>query len=204
MVREIMLKSLLRCAHAIDWLNLKAARVATWLVLLACLISAGNAFVRYAFGISSNAWLEIQWYMFAAIVMLGASYTLKERACAGGHIYGTLPAAAGSWLDLRRALLPAADHRADRLAVLAAFHPIVCEIGEMSATPAACIRWPVEAPHAARALLLVTAGRLGAHQARRAAARPYAMDTALREAAAMITCEHDGAADVRRALSSSC
>jgi TRAP-type mannitol/chloroaromatic compound transport system permease small subunit len=48
-------------------------------VLLSCLISAGNAFSRYAFGISSNAWLEIQWYMFGALVMLGASYTLKRN-----------------------------------------------------------------------------------------------------------------------------
>ena len=48
-------------------------------MLLSCLISAGNAFSRYAFGISSNAWLEIQWYMFGALVMLGASYTLKRN-----------------------------------------------------------------------------------------------------------------------------
>jgi TRAP-type mannitol/chloroaromatic compound transport system permease small subunit len=47
--------------------------------MLSCLISAGNAFSRYAFSISSNAWLEIQWYMFAAMVMLGTSYTLKKN-----------------------------------------------------------------------------------------------------------------------------
>ena len=46
-------------------------------VLLACLISAGNAASRYAFSASSNAWLEIQWYMFAGMVLLGAPYTLK-------------------------------------------------------------------------------------------------------------------------------
>jgi len=48
-------------------------------VLLSCLISAGNAFSRYAFSISYNAWLEIQWYMFAAMVMLGTSFTLKRN-----------------------------------------------------------------------------------------------------------------------------
>ena len=70
---------LLALSRWIDALNEKFGWVADWLVLLSCLISAGNAFSRYAFGISSNAWLEIQWYMFAAVVMLGASYTLKKN-----------------------------------------------------------------------------------------------------------------------------
>ena len=70
---------LLRLSRAIDAVNERLGWVADWLVLLSCLISAGNAFSRYAFGISSNAWLEIQWYMFAAVVMLGASYTLKRN-----------------------------------------------------------------------------------------------------------------------------
>jgi len=70
---------LLRLSRAIDAVNERLGWVADWLVLLSCLISAGNAFSRYAFGISSNAWLEIQWYMFGALVMLGASYTLKRN-----------------------------------------------------------------------------------------------------------------------------
>jgi TRAP-type mannitol/chloroaromatic compound transport system permease small subunit len=70
---------LLALSRAIDFLNEKLGWIADWLVLLSCLISAGNAFSRYAFGISSNAWLEIQWYMFGALVMLGASYTLKKN-----------------------------------------------------------------------------------------------------------------------------
>jgi TRAP-type mannitol/chloroaromatic compound transport system permease small subunit len=70
---------LLALSRAIDLVNEKLGWVADWLVLLSCLISAGNAFSRYAFGISSNAWLEIQWYMFGALVMLGASYTLKKN-----------------------------------------------------------------------------------------------------------------------------
>ena len=48
-----------------------------WLVLLAAVISAGNAASRYVFSESSNGWLEIQWYMFAGMVLLGAPYTLK-------------------------------------------------------------------------------------------------------------------------------
>ena len=74
-----MMKLCLGLSRAIDAMNERIAFVADWLVLLACLISAGNAFSRYAFNISSNAWLEIQWYMFGAMVMLGASYTLKKN-----------------------------------------------------------------------------------------------------------------------------
>jgi TRAP-type mannitol/chloroaromatic compound transport system permease small subunit len=70
---------LLTLSRGIDFLNAKLGWIADWLVLLSCLISAGNAFSRYAFGMSSNAWLEIQWYMFGALVMLGASYTLKKN-----------------------------------------------------------------------------------------------------------------------------
>jgi TRAP-type mannitol/chloroaromatic compound transport system permease small subunit len=70
---------LLRLSRAIDAVNERLGYVADALVLLSCAISAGNAFSRYAFGISSNAWLEIQWYMFGALVLLGASYTLKKN-----------------------------------------------------------------------------------------------------------------------------
>ena len=50
-----------------------------WLVLVTVLISAGNAIVRKTFNISSNAWLEVQWYLFAAIFLLGAGYTLLRN-----------------------------------------------------------------------------------------------------------------------------
>ena len=73
------MRILLAISRIIDAFNEKLALIANWLVLLSCFISAGNAFSRYAFNISSNAWLEIQWYMFGALVMLGASYTLKKN-----------------------------------------------------------------------------------------------------------------------------
>src|SRR5688572_20035303 len=53
----------LRLSGWIDALNERVGRIATWMVLLSCLISAGNATTRYAFNMSSNAWLEVQWYM---------------------------------------------------------------------------------------------------------------------------------------------
>jgi TRAP-type mannitol/chloroaromatic compound transport system permease small subunit len=73
------MKPLLAFSRVVDAFNERLSYVANWLVLLSCLISAGNAFSRYAFSISSNAWLEIQWYMFGAMVMLGTSYTLKRN-----------------------------------------------------------------------------------------------------------------------------
>ena len=73
------MKGLLALSSAIDAVNERLSYIADALVLLSCLISAGNAFSRYAFSISSNAWLEIQWYMFGTLVMLGASYTLKKN-----------------------------------------------------------------------------------------------------------------------------
>jgi TRAP-type mannitol/chloroaromatic compound transport system permease small subunit len=70
-------KVLLALSRGIDWFNSQLAVVANWMVLLAALISAGNAASRYLFSESSNGWLEIQWYMFAAMVLLGAPYALK-------------------------------------------------------------------------------------------------------------------------------
>ena len=68
---------LLKLSRGIDWFNTQLAVVANWLVLLAAVISAGNAASRYVFSESSNGWLEIQWYMFAGMVLLGAPYALK-------------------------------------------------------------------------------------------------------------------------------
>src|SRR4029453_2545307 len=70
---------LLRFTTFADWFNEHLGKICDWLILLACVISAGNAMVRYAYDTSSNAWLEIQWYMFAVVVMFGASYTLKRN-----------------------------------------------------------------------------------------------------------------------------
>ena len=73
------MRPLLALSTSIDWLNEKLGGICNWLVLAACLVSAANAMIRYAFGYSSNAWLELQWYMFAVFVMFGASYTFKKN-----------------------------------------------------------------------------------------------------------------------------
>jgi TRAP-type mannitol/chloroaromatic compound transport system permease small subunit len=71
------MKALLAFCRIVDRINEKLAWLAAFAVLAACLISAGNALVRYAWDVSSNAWLEIQWYLFAVTVMLGAAYVLR-------------------------------------------------------------------------------------------------------------------------------
>lgn len=65
---------LLRLSRLIDTFNTWIGKLVMWLILAAVLISSGNAIVRKAFGTSSNAFLEIQWYLFAAVFMLGAGY----------------------------------------------------------------------------------------------------------------------------------
>ncbi len=71
------MKLLLRIAAMIDALNERIGRIACWLVLFACVISAGNAMMRYGFSISSNAWLEIQWYLFGGTQIYVCRNTAK-------------------------------------------------------------------------------------------------------------------------------
>ncbi|WP_395699883.1 TRAP transporter small permease subunit [Aquabacterium sp.] len=71
------METMLALARRVDWVTDRFAILAKYTVFLACAISAGNAIVRYAFNTSSNGWLEVQWYLFAACVMLGAPQVLR-------------------------------------------------------------------------------------------------------------------------------
>ena len=71
--------SLLSFSRFIDALNEKIGLAISWALMLAVLICSGNALVRYIFNTSSNAWLEIQWYLFGAIFLLASAYTLKRN-----------------------------------------------------------------------------------------------------------------------------
>ncbi len=73
------MSALLKLSRAIDALNEFVGRWVAWLVLAAVLISTANAVIRKLFDMSSNAWLEIQWYLFAAIFLLAAGYTLLRQ-----------------------------------------------------------------------------------------------------------------------------
>jgi TRAP-type mannitol/chloroaromatic compound transport system permease small subunit len=97
---------LLRFSRGIDWINAQFGVVANWLVLFACLISAGNAASRYLFSESSNGWLEIQWYMFAGMVLLGAPYTLKmNEHVRVDLVYGMVSERTRIWIDIIGGLL---------------------------------------------------------------------------------------------------
>ena len=92
---------LLGLSRIIDSVNERFGRVATWCVLIACLISAGNAASRYALSASSNAWLEIQWYLFSGIFLLGASYTLKlNEHVRVDLVYAAVGTRARLWIDV--------------------------------------------------------------------------------------------------------
>ncbi|HRK79518.1 MAG TPA: TRAP transporter small permease subunit [Thiobacillus sp.] len=100
------MKPMLVLARLIDALTERIGRAAIWLVLAATLISAGNALARYLIGESSNAWLEIQWYLFGAMFLLAAGYTLKHN----GHVridifYNRLGSRGQAWIDLAGGLL---------------------------------------------------------------------------------------------------
>jgi TRAP-type mannitol/chloroaromatic compound transport system permease small subunit len=95
------LRSLLNFSGLVDRLNEKIGFLANLTVLLACIVSAGNAMVRYAFDISSNGWLELQWYLFTMMVMFGASYTLKRNEHVRVDIfYMLMSERAQLWLDV--------------------------------------------------------------------------------------------------------
>jgi TRAP-type mannitol/chloroaromatic compound transport system permease small subunit len=139
------MQALLRIARGIDAMNAGFGRVAVWLVLAACVVSAGNAVSRYALDLSSNAWLELQWYMFAALVMLGAPFVLKEN----GHVrvdilYGHVQTRTRVWIDLLGLvffLLPVMT------AVMVMSWPFFVESytgGEISGNAGGLLRWPVK------------------------------------------------------------
>lgn len=73
------MKATLAAARAIDAFNSFVGRWVSWLILAAVLVSAGNAVVRKIFNESSNAWLELQWYLFGAAFLLASAYTLLQN-----------------------------------------------------------------------------------------------------------------------------
>ena len=88
-------------SRAIDKLNDTVAAAVAWALLLAVIICAGNALIRYTFNNSSNAWLEIQWYLFAAVFMLASPHTLRrDEHVRIDVVTGRFPKRTQVWLDL--------------------------------------------------------------------------------------------------------
>ena len=146
-----MMKLLLGLSRAIDELNERVGRLVYWLVLVMVLVSAANATSRYALSIASNAWLELQWYLFSAVFLLCAGYTLRHNE----HIRIDVVSSRFSrrtqiWIDvfgLIFFLLPISVY------MMWSSWPIFMNAwnsGEISASAGGLIRWP--------ARLLVPAG----------------------------------------------
>jgi TRAP-type mannitol/chloroaromatic compound transport system permease small subunit len=133
----------LRISRLIDALNDRFAGIAKWAVLASCFISAGNAVVRYLANYSSNAFLEIQWYLFAGCVMLGAAQVLRlNEHVRVDVIYGQYSGRLQAWIDLLGFiffLVPV-------MVLMIYFSwPLFLQMyntGEMSSNSGGLIRWP--------------------------------------------------------------
>lgn len=137
---------LLKFSNAVDWLNRQIGKYAIWLILASTVISGVNALVRKIFNTSSNAFLEVQWYLFAAAFLLAAGYTLLNNEHVKiDVIYSKFSRPKQIWIDIigfAFFLTPVC------LAVLWYSMPFFLKgyhSGEMSNNAGGLIRWPVYA-----------------------------------------------------------
>ncbi len=138
------MQALLALSRAIDRLNTFVGKYSIWLIFAATFISAANAVVRKAFDVSSNGFLEVQWYLFAWSFLIAAGYTLLNREHVRIDVLNShLPKKVQIWIEIGGVLLfltPVC------LLVIWLCAPIVVErytSGEMSPNPGGLIRWPV-------------------------------------------------------------
>jgi TRAP-type mannitol/chloroaromatic compound transport system permease small subunit len=150
---------LLSLSRLIDGISLLVGKLAMWLVLAATLISAGNAIVRKLFNVGSNSFLEIQWYLFAAVFMLGAGYAfLRNVHVRIDFLSGKFSPTTRNWIDVGGILLfllPLC------YLMVTLSWPVVSnayESGEMSSNAGGLIRWPVYALIPAGFVLLALQG----------------------------------------------
>ncbi|MES2635222.1 MAG: TRAP transporter small permease subunit [Pseudomonadota bacterium] len=138
------MQALLKLSHAIDWLNTKVGRAVIWLILASTVISGVNAVVRKAFNYSSNGFLEVQWYLFAASFLLAAGFTLLNGEHVKIDVLSSRLSKRGQiWVDVigfTLFLVPVC------LAILWYGTPFFLKgfhSGEMSNNAGGLIRWPV-------------------------------------------------------------
>lgn len=157
------MKLLLSISQFIDAITDRIGKLAMWLVLATTLISAGNAIIRKVFGTSSNAWLEIQWYLFAAVFMLGSGYAfLKNAHVRIDFVSSRFSARTRNWVDIGGILVFVVP-----LCVLMIYEgwPLFTQAlasGEMSSNAGGLIRWPIYAliPFGFGLLMLQSASEL--------------------------------------------
>lgn len=95
------MKLLLKLSGLIDALNERIGHLSYWLILVAVMVSTANALMRYTFSIASNAWLELQWYLFSAVFLFCAGYALLHNQHVRiDVISGHLSKRARAWIDL--------------------------------------------------------------------------------------------------------
>ena len=133
-------------SRGIDRLNQSVGFFTTWLILATTLISAGNAIVRKAFDQSSNALLEIQWYLFAAVFLLGAGYgLLKNSHVRIDFISGMLSPRTRNWIDVGGIVLALFPFCFICIYLSWPLFIQAYNTGEMSSNAGGLIRWPVYA-----------------------------------------------------------
>ncbi len=138
-------RALLKFSRVVDWLNAQFGTIANWLVLLACLISAGNAASRYAFSESSNAWLEIQWYLFTGMVLLGGPYTLKLNEHVRVDLfYGMVSERMRLWIDIVGGVLFLLPFCLILIYFTWSWFVESWQINEVSSNAGGLVRWPVK------------------------------------------------------------
>jgi TRAP-type mannitol/chloroaromatic compound transport system permease small subunit len=139
------LQALLAVSTAIDKLNEKIGYICNLLVLISCLVSAGNAMIRYAFSYSSNSWLEAQWYCFAVLVMFGAAYTLRKNEHVRVEIFYLFLSERGQlWLDLIGSLFFLIPVCLLLCYLSWPFFMQAYAVGELSSNAGGLVRWPIK------------------------------------------------------------
>jgi TRAP-type mannitol/chloroaromatic compound transport system permease small subunit len=135
---------LLKFSRLIDWFSNLLGKLVMWLVLAAVLISAVNAIMRKAFNIGSNAYLEIQWYLFAAVFMLGAAYVLLHNAHVRiDFIASRLSKRTNAWIDAIGIVVFLIPLCVILIDLSWPFFMRTYLSGEMSENAGGLIRWPV-------------------------------------------------------------
>lgn len=135
--------ALLSLSRLIDKISTGVGKFTMWLILATTLISAGNAIVRKIFNVSSNGLLEIQWYLFAAVFMLGASYGfLKNSHVRIDFISSKLSHRARNWVDVVGILVVLMPFCLIIISLGWPFFMQALTSGEMSQNAGGLIRWP--------------------------------------------------------------
>lgn len=153
------MKPLLALSRLIDSLNERVGRFVTWLVLACVLISAANAIARYGFNFSSNAFLEIQWYLYSIVFLCAAGYTLKHNAHVRiDLVSGQLSRRAQAWIDVFGGLFMLLPVCAIILWYGWAAFLESYRVGEASGDAGGLARWPVKFLVPLAFLLLILQG----------------------------------------------